>query len=209
MKNAFPTEIPKEMSGYFKSYTARLSEAAQTVDPAALEKAAEVILTAVKAKKQIFSCGNGGSAAIANHLNCDFLKGIRTDTALTPVVKSLSSEISLVTAIGNDIGYSEIFSYQLESLAKPGDVLIAVSSSGSSPNIVRALETMSEKGGRTILMCGFSGGAGKDKAEVALHYEVDNYGIVEDLHHVTMHCLAQYIRLPHLQKSLSDPTVKV
>ena len=88
----------------------------------------------------VFSCGNGGSAAIANHLQCDHLKGVRTGTDLTPRVVSLSSNIELITAISNDIGYEDVFTYQLQSQSQPGDVLIAISSSGRSPNIARALD---------------------------------------------------------------------
>ena len=87
----------------------------------------------------MFSCGNGGSAAIANRAQCDHVKGVRTTTDLTPRVLSLSTNVELLTAIANDMGYEKVFVYQLESQSRPGDVLIAVSSSGRSPNIVRAL----------------------------------------------------------------------
>ena len=89
---------------------------------------------------RVFGCGNGGSAAIANHLQCDHMKGVRTATSLSPRVTSLSVNVELVTAIANDLTYADVFAYQLQSQSRPGDALIAVSSSGRSANIVRALD---------------------------------------------------------------------
>ena len=130
----------------------------------------------------VFACGNGGSAAIANHLQCDHVKGIRTGTDLPPGCMSLSTNVELLTAIANDIGYEDVFVYQLQSQARPGDVLIAVSSSGRSPNIVRALTWARDHGLRTIALTGFGGGDARAVAEVAIHVDGANYGIVEDLH---------------------------
>jgi len=147
----------------------------------------------------IFSCGNGGSAAIANHLICDCLKGVRTGSTLHPRVHSLSASIETITAVGNDIGYDDIFVYQLESLSKPGDVLIAISSSGESPNIVKALTRAREMDVATIAMTGFSGGAAASIAGISLHVQGQNYGIVEDIHQSLMHILAQHLRYMHLE----------
>ena len=142
----------------------------------------------------VFSCGNGGSAAIANHLQCDHLKGIRTATDLTPRVVSLSANVDLLTAIANDLGYEDVFVYQLQSQSAPGDVLMAISSSGRSPNIVRALTWARDHDLRTIALTGFDGGEASTVAEVTIHVNGANYGIVEDLHQAIMHALAQYIR---------------
>ena len=109
----------------------------------------------------MFSCGNGGSAAIANHAQCDHVKGVRTTTDLAPRVLSLSTNVELLTAIANDIGYENVFVYQLQSQSGPGDVLMAVSSSGRSPNIVRALTWARDNGLRTIAVTGFDGGAAR------------------------------------------------
>ena len=84
----------------------------------------------------MFSCGNGGSASIANHLQCDHIKNVGTSTDLLPRVMSLSANVELLTAIANDHAYEDVFTYQLRSQARPGDVLVAVSSSGRSANIV-------------------------------------------------------------------------
>lgn len=142
----------------------------------------------------MFSCGNGGSAAIANHLQCDHVKGVRTATDLVPRVVSLSANVELITAIANDMAYEDVFVYQLQSQSGPGDVLIAVSSSERSPNIVRALTWARDHDIRTIALTGFSGGQARAVAEVTIHVDSANYGIVEDLHQGIMHALAQYIR---------------
>ena len=154
---------------------------------------AEVLLEAYTRGAAVFSCGNGGSAAIANHLQCDHLKGIRAHTELSPRVVSLSTNVELLTAIANDIGYEEVFAYQLQSQARPGDVLIAISSSGRSANIVQALEWAHEHGLRTIAFTGFDGGGARVLAEIPLHVDCSNYGVIEDLHQALMHALAQYI----------------
>ncbi len=141
------------------------------------------------------------SAAIANHLSCDCLKGIRSATALRPRVVSLSATVELITAIANDFSYDEVFSFQLSSLAVPGDLLIAISSSGNSPNIIAALNWAKDNGLRTLAMTGFDGGAAAGIADVSLHVRADNYGVIEDVHQSLMHLLAQYVR----HKNLIDP----
>jgi phosphoheptose isomerase len=155
----------------------------------------------------VFACGNGGSAAIANHLQCDHLKGIRTATDLVPRVVSLSSSIELITAIANDLAYENVFSYQLQSQSASGDVLIAISSSGSSPNILRALTWARDHDLRTIALTGFSGGEAMNIADVAIHVSGANYGVVEDLHQAIMHALAQYIRQSRIDAGTIPSTV--
>ena len=172
----------------------RLREAGKTVDPAAFDRAAAILLEAYASGARMFSCGNGGSASIANHMQCDHVKGVRTTTDLRPRALSLSTNVELLTAIANDTGYENVFVYQLQSLSEPDDVLIAVSSSGRSPNIVHALTWARDHGLRTIAVTGFDGGAARTTAEVAIHVDSTNYGVVEDLHQAIMHALAQYIR---------------
>jgi D-sedoheptulose 7-phosphate isomerase/D-glycero-D-manno-heptose 1,7-bisphosphate phosphatase len=179
---------------YFDTYAKEIARAAGSVEPAALDKAAGILLEAYTRSAGVFACGNGGSASIANHLQCDHLKGIRNATDLAPRVVSLSTNVELLTAIANDLGYADVFSYQLQSQSEPGDVLIAISSSGRSPNIVQALTWARDHGLRTIALTGFGGGDARTVAEVSIHVEASNYGIVEDLHQTVMHALAQYIR---------------
>jgi phosphoheptose isomerase len=190
----FPN-VPYARAGwYFEAYAAEAAQAAGSIDPASLDRAAAVLLRAYTSGAGVFSCGNGGSAAIANHLQCDHVKGIRTATDLAPRVLSLSASIELMTAIANDMGYEDVFVYQLQSHSGPGDVLVAVSSSGRSPNIVRALTWARDHGLGTIALTGFDGGQARAVAEVTIHVDSANYGIVEDLHQAIMHALAQYVR---------------
>jgi phosphoheptose isomerase len=109
---------------YLRAYRQTLFEAWQSVDPEAANRAADMLTTAIGADRLVFAGGNGGSAAVANHLACDCLKGIQTDTPLRPRVISLVSTIELITAIANDLACAEVFAYQLRSLARHGDVLI-------------------------------------------------------------------------------------
>lgn len=197
----FPDRILPDAGAYADEYFNLLADAGRTVSPEALSAAANLLIGASQAGRTLFSCGNGGSAAIANHLVCDCLKGVRTGTLLKPKVVSLSSTVELITAIVNDIGYDEMFAFQIDSLGGEGDVLIAISSSGESPNILAALERAKSRGMRTIAMTGFSGGEASRLADISLHVNADNYGVVEDVHQSLMHILAQYMR----HSNLIDP----
>ena len=201
----FPIGPYASAASYFDAYVEEMSRAAKSIEPAVLERAAAVLVEAYLRGARIFSCGNGGSASIANHMQCDHVKGIRTATDLTPHVLSLSANVELLTAIANDTGYENIFVYQLQSQSEPGDVLLAVSSSGRSPNIVRALTWARDQGLRTIAVTGFDGGAARVVAEVSVHVDCTNYGIIEDLHQAIMHALAQYIR----QSRMSADTISM
>jgi phosphoheptose isomerase len=191
---SFPEETYPNGGAYIAAYRDATAHAWASVDPAAFDRAAALLDPAIRGRRMVYACGNGGSAAISGHLLCDFLKGIQTDTALRPRVVSLASHIELITAIANDIAYEEIFAYQLKTMAAPGDVLITVSSSGNSENIVRAIDWARGNGVGSIAMTGFAGGRSAALADVNLHVAAENYGIVEDIHQSMMHCLAQYLR---------------
>jgi D-sedoheptulose 7-phosphate isomerase len=191
---SFPEKHYPEAGDYAAVYRDEIVRAWQELDRGAIARAAGMLDTAIRGGYTIFSCGNGGSAAIANHLLCDFVKGIQTDTTLRPKVTSLSSHLELITAIANDIAYEEIFVYQLRSLAQPGDLLMTISSSGNSENIVRAVEWSLGNRVGSIAFTGFDGGRSAGLADVNLHVAANNYGIVEDVHQSLMHLLAQYLR---------------
>jgi len=110
--------------------------------------------------------------------------------------------VEIITAIGNDISYDEIFVYQLRCLAKAGDVLITISSSGDSENIVRTVQWAKNNGIPVISMTGFTGGRSAQLADVNLHVDADNYGVIEDVHQSLMHLLAQYIRQAHMKEEI-------
>lgn len=194
----FPDRLIPDTGAYADEYFKRLAAASATIDRGSLSAAGRLIAQTIARGGRIYSCGNGGSAAIANHLVCDCLKGIRTGTNIKPKVYSFSTTVEVLTAIVNDIGSEEMFSFQLESMGEKQDVLIAISSSGASPNIVRAIETAARMGIRTIAMTGFDGGRSRQEADISLHVECENYGIIEDIHQSMMHILAQHVRHGHL-----------
>jgi len=198
----FPAARHPSAAAYLAGYTEELSRAIKTIDSAAFDRAAAVLSEAYMRGARIFSCGNGGSASIANHMQCDHIKGIRTATDLRPRVLSLSTNVEFLTAVANDLGYENVFVYQLQAQSDPGDVLIVVSSAGHSANIVRALKWAGDNGLCTIAITGFDGGAARAAADVSIHVDCANYGIVEDLHQTTMHALAQYIRQSQMTEEL-------
>ena len=190
----FPAHRFERADAYGGAYLAELSRAFGTIDLAQVRRAAEILADAYQRDAAVFACGNGGSASIANHLQCDHVKGVRNGTDLTTRVYSLSTNVELFSAIANDLGYDTVFEYQLQSLARPGDVLVAVSSSGRSPNIVRAVDWAAGNGMTTIALTGFDGGPARQRAAAAIHVDSGNYGIIEDAHQACMHLLAQYVR---------------
>jgi D-sedoheptulose 7-phosphate isomerase/D-glycero-D-manno-heptose 1,7-bisphosphate phosphatase len=194
VRPSFPARQYADGGSFGSAYAGELASAFGTVDMAEVAKAAELLNAAHDRDASVFACGNGGSASIANHLQCDHVKGVRNGTDLRTRVFSLSTNVELFSAIANDHGYDTVFEHQLQSMARPGDVLIAVSSSGRSPNIVRALEWANQNGMHTIALTGFSGGAARELASVSVHVRSDNYGIIEDAHQACMHLLAQYVR---------------
>jgi phosphoheptose isomerase len=203
----FPVTPYSSAGLYFAGYAEEMSRAAETIESESLDRAAAILVDAYERGARMFSCGNGGSASIANHMQCDHVKGVRTTTDLNPHVLSLSTNVEILTAIANDLGYENVFVYQLQAQSRPGDVLIAVSSSGRSTNIVRALTWARDQGLRTIAITGFDGGAARTVAEVSIHAECTNYGIVEDLHQAIMHALAQYIRQSRMNADAIAATV--
>lgn len=201
----FPDHRFEDPGSFAGSYFERVAAAAATVDRDRLEDAAAILAKVHSGGGILYSCGNGGSAAIANHLVCDHCKLVQTDTPLRPRIVSLSSTIEMITAIGNDISYDEIFAYQLRSLARSGDALITISSSGNSENIVRAAAWAKANGIPVISMTGFSGGRSAALADVNLHVVGDNYGVIEDVHQSLMHILAQYLRQANMDEHLIGP----
>ena len=198
----FPNNPYCTIGAFADDYFENLAGAVKALDRSELAKAAEMLQSTYKTGGYVFACGNGGSAAISNHLHCDHLKGVQTDTILKPKVVSLSAAIETATAIANDISYDEVFVYQLKTLASPGDVLITISSSGDSENIVKACRWAKDNGVRIIAMTGFDGGRSRGIADVSLHVDADNYGVIEDLHQSLMHVLAQFIRQTEMDDSL-------
>ncbi len=194
----FPEQKFTSIAEYAAAYFEQSKAAQGSVDGEKLDAAFKILDAAYGRGAQLYVCGNGGSASISNHLVCDHSKSGQTDTDIKPKVISLATNIEMITAIANDISYEDIFVYQLQTLAKEGDVLMTISSSGDSENVVRAAEWAKDQGLDVIALTGFDGGRTAELATVNLHVAGDNYGVVEDTHQGLMHILAQFIRLHHM-----------
>ena len=181
------------IGAYLNDYADALRDALRGVDAEALDRARVAIERAAAEGRHVFSIGNGGSAAIADHLCCDFTKGTHAEGHPVVRTQSMNANVALYTAVANDFGFERVFSYQVEMLGRAGDVLVAISSSGNSANIVHAVAAAKAAGMTTIGLSGFSGGTLKDAADIALHIDAPNYGIVEDAHQALCHVLAQFI----------------
>lgn len=142
--------------------------------------------------KRIFICGNGGSASTASHYECDFNKGVSYDQDVKYDFECLSDNVPMMMAIANDIGYDDIFVTPLRNKLKSGDVVIGISGSGNSENVVRAIRYANETGADTIAICGYGGGRIKELAKYNIHVNINNMQIVEDMHLVLDH-LMMYI----------------
>ncbi len=178
---------------FYLSYVKNLNSILLNINKQDIKKATNLIIKKIKNNKSIYICGNGGSAAISNHYICDYLKLIRTFTKFKPKIYSLSNNIETVTAIANDISYDEIFKYQAESYCNKDDLLIIISSSGNSKNIIKLLNFAKRKKIQTIGFCGFKGGYLKKNSSIPVHVNINNYGMSEDSHHILMHSIMQYI----------------
>ena len=183
----------ENIEAHVKAYADALSRALFSVDWRQLDLVIAAIEDARVRQARLWVAGNGGSAAIADHLLCDWVKGTFTPPQSPIHVHSLVSNTALLTACANDFGYEVSFSRQIEMQARPGDIVICISSSGNSANILAALRQASSMGLKTIALTGFSGGEAVKLADISLHVAVHNYGIVEDCHQILMHNIAQYI----------------
>ena len=198
----FPKKKYIKIEDYFLDYLNVSNEVIKKIDMKILIKIANLLENKIKSNKNIFVCGNGGSAAIANHYVADYLKLLRTNTKLKPKFISLVSNLELITAISNDINYDKIFSYQIESLANNNDLLIMISSSGNSKNLINALKIAKNKKMKIISFVGFNGGLIHKKSDLSLLSKVNNYGISEDIAHILMHIIIQFLRQKNLVKDL-------
>jgi phosphoheptose isomerase len=198
----FPERPYPSVAQYFDAYAEQIGRALASVSRERLAAAERLLGEAVARDAHVYACGNGGSAAISNHLVCDHTKGLSTDTGLRPRVHSLSATIELLSAVANDVDYAEVFVAQLRLFGRPGDVLVTISSSGDSPNVVHAVEWARANGMGSIALTGFAGGRTARLADVNLHVDADNYGVIEDAHQSLMHVLAQYLRMARMPADL-------
>ena len=188
----------------FKNYLSNLKNVIDKLDLLKLQKIENIIFNKIKENKKIFICGNGGSASVANHFLCDFNKGIKSSSKnkLKPKIISLSNNIEAILAISNDISFNKIFSFQLDNYYTKGDIVILLSCSGSSPNIIETLKYCKKRKIFTISLTGFAKKNNQKKANINLNLDIENYGVTEDFFQIIMHMLSQSIRLKFIKNKM-------
>ena len=187
------------MKEYIDGYTAALNKVMAQFDPVQFEKIIAILAEAYRNDRQVFIAGNGGSAGTANHFVCDFGKNAVPFAGTGPGKRrfriiSVSDNIEKITALGNDIAFEEIFRQQLINLMREGDVFIAISASGNSPDLVRACEYAQEMKSRIIVLAGFNGGKIKEFAEAAIVVPLESYEQIEDIHLIVLHMIVYYLK---------------
>ena len=174
-------------------YKRRLFTTLEDFDWTSVHALASELYDCWKTGRQVFICGNGGSGANAMHMTNDFIYGISKTFGSGLKCHALTANSSVLTCLANDEGYESIFSSQLGVLAHPEDVLLVLSGSGNSPNIIRAIETAHSKGLKSYGILGFSGGRAKDMLEVPIHFPIDDMQISEDVQMIVAHIVAQWL----------------
>jgi D-sedoheptulose 7-phosphate isomerase len=178
----------------FSDYSARLAAAVASSDITGIEPLARELLDCWQTGRQVFICGNGGSAANAVHLANDYLYAISKTAGSGLRMHALPANTAVVTCLANDEGYDQIYSLQLAVQARANDVLIVLSGSGNSPNILKALEFAKQAKMKSYALLGYSGGKAKAAADVAIHFAIDDMQISEDLQTMVLHSVMQWLQ---------------
>ena len=181
------------MDNYIAVYKERLNYALNQDVMSRVPELGQALRQAWQNGKTVYICGNGGSAGNAVHLANDLIYGAGMRAGLGLRVESLSANPAVLTCLGNDLGYDEIYAQQLRVKGQRGDVLIVLSGSGNSPNVVKALEVGNELGLNTFAILGFSGGKCKELAKVPLHFPINDMQIAEDLQLIVGHICMQWL----------------
>lgn len=183
---------------FTKDYLEKLKLHLDKLDSSRIEKVVDILVNAWKNNKQIFIIGNGGSAATASHMACDLGKGtlkrFYDSMERRFRVVSLTDNTPLLTALANDVTYDNVFSQQLNNLINLGDILIVITGSGNSENIIRAVKLAHENKSTTIAFLGSDGGKVKDLVDHYVIYEDTHYGRIEDAHSIFSHLICSWLR---------------
>ena len=174
---------------YYQQYIRVLN----AFDKSSLQPVLDTFLDVRDKGGTLWVAGNGGSAAIGDHTVCDVTKGTHAEGQPTIKSISLTSNTAMLTALGNDLDYEQVFSQQLKYYLGKNDALLLVSSSGNSPNVVKACEYANSRGVPTIAFVGFKGGKLRDIAKHCVWIPIENYGMAEDARQSLMHVTTQYI----------------
>ncbi|BDC50313.1 phosphoheptose isomerase [Bryobacterales bacterium F-183] len=174
---------------FTESYVDKLVGTLKNLDLTKVDQAIDILRDARDNGRTVFTCGNGGSASTASHFACDIVKGASFQREKRFRIMALTDNLAALTAYSNDVSYECVFVEQLKNFAKPGDVVLAISGSGNSPNVLRAVEYANEIGCRTIAMTGRDGGKLGPLAEVNIHAKDPHMGRIEDAHLIACHMI--------------------
>lgn len=172
-----------------QEYIALERDVLSRLDVKQIDAALALLYETFENENTVFVFGNGGSSATASHYQNDFNKGISEHTTKKFRFQCLNDNIATVMAVANDIGFDEVFRFQLTGRMKPGDVVIAISGSGNSKNVLNAVEYARTQGAKVIGLTGFNGGRLKDMSDISLHVPVNSMQVVEDVHMVFDHMM--------------------
>jgi D-sedoheptulose 7-phosphate isomerase len=178
-------EIEKKVDSYFKLVIETLNK----LDRKNIEAFVDLLLDTYKKNKTIIVFGNGGSAATASHICGDFLKGISHGMEKKFRIICLNDNVPALMAIANDLSYEDIFVEQLSNFLHNGDLVLGISGSGNSSNVIKAFEYANRVGGKTVAFCGYRGGRLKDVASLSIHADINNMEVSEDVHLILAHCV--------------------
>lgn len=189
--------------GFPQLYKTDVLKAIETIDLDKVGQAIDILIRARDENRRIFVCGNGGSASTASHFVCDMVKGASFNRSARFRIMALTDSLPTITAYSNDIGYECVFVEQLKNFAEPGDVLMAISGSGNSPNVLRAVEYANSIGCRTIALSGRDGGKLGSLAQLNIQASNSHMGRIEDVHMVVMHMICYYFM--DTEESATEP----
>ena len=175
-----------------QQYKTDVLKAIDTIDLEKVGQAIAILRQARDEGRRVFVCGNGGSASTASHFVCDMVKGASCHRPKRFRIMALTDSLPTITAYSNDVGYECVFVEQLKNFAEPGDVVIAISGSGNSPNVLHAIEYGNSIGCRTIALSGRNGGKLGPLAELNIQASHPHMGRIEDVHMIVMHMMCYY-----------------
>jgi len=175
------------------AYTERLSHVLKQLDHAAIDRGVALIESTWKAGKQIITLGNGGSSLTALHYINDWNKSIYLSHGKPFRGRSLVDNVGLLMSYANDIAFEDVFSEQLKNILEPGDLVIALSGSGNSENVIRAVDYANSHGAITLGLCGYRGGRLKEKAQQVIWVDADDMQLAEDVHFLFGHIVMQHL----------------
>lgn len=186
-------DTPMQLEKFCVDYARKLGDVLASSDWSGVAQLGQEMRDCWAAGQQVFFCGNGGSAGNAIHLANDFLYGIAKRTGGGMKVQALSANPAVITCLANDVGYDHIYSEQLAVLGQSGDLLVVLSGSGNSPNILRVLEQAKTMSVKSCAILGYTGGRCKSLADLAIHFPVDDMQVAEDMQLVVGHILMKWL----------------